>query len=71
MWIGKASDFLRMSAGKQRPVEHGQFQVPRWTRNGDGEEAGILVVYTVECNPVKWLEGRQPQALPVEHIRPI
>src|ERR1035438_7513683 len=34
---GAAGGFLRTSAGKQGPVEHGQLRMPGWIRNGNRE----------------------------------
>ena len=65
---GVAGGFLRASAGKKRPVEHGQFRMPGWIRNGDGEEAGIFVIHVDEFDAVIRAKGREPQTLPVEQI---
>src|ERR1035438_10884673 len=39
-----AGSFLRPSAGKERPVQHGQLRMPRRVVNRDRKETGILVV---------------------------
>ena len=65
---GVAGGFLRTSAGKKRPVEHGQFRMAGWIRNGDGEEAGILVIHVADFDAVIPAKGREPQTLPVEEI---
>ena len=63
-----AGRFLGTSPGKERPVEdrHGRF--PLRIGDGDGEDAGILVVHAVELDAVIRAEGRQPQTLPVEQV---
>ena len=63
-----ASGFLRTSAGEKRSVEDGQFRVPGWIGNGDGEEAGIFVVHVGEFDALIRAEGREPEALPVEEV---
>jgi hypothetical protein len=40
-----ASGLFGTSAGEKRTVEDGQFRVPGWIGNGDGEEAGVFVVH--------------------------
>jgi hypothetical protein len=37
---------------EKRPVEHGQFRVPGWIGNGDGEEAGIFVIHVADFDAV-------------------
>jgi hypothetical protein len=49
-------------------VQKRQCRLPRWIRNSDWEEAGILIVNAVELNAVVRPEGSQPHALPVEQI---
>ena len=63
-----AGDFSWTSAGKQWPVENGQFRFPGWVRNGNGEEAGIFVIHVAEFDAVARSKGRQTQALPVKEI---
>jgi hypothetical protein len=63
-----AGGFFWTSAGKQRPVEDGQFRFPGWIRNGNGEEAGIFVIHVAEFDAVARSKGRQTQALPVKEI---
>ena len=60
--------FLRTSSGKERPVQDRQCRLSRWIRNGDREDAGILVVHAIELDAVIRLESCQPQSLPVEQI---
>jgi hypothetical protein len=63
---GAAGGFFWTSAGKQRPVEDGQFRFAGWIRNGNGEEAGIFVIHIAEFDAVARSKGRQTQALPVK-----
>ena len=60
--------FLRASSGKKRTVQNGHCRLPGWIRNGDWENAGILVVHAVELDAVIRTEGRQPKALPAEQV---
>ena len=64
--LALAGGFLRTSAGEKRSMEHGQLHFPGVIGNGDGEDAGILVVHMDEINAVIWCKGRQPDPLPVE-----
>ena len=66
--LGLAGGFLGAGAGKKRTVEQGQLHFPGVIGNGDGEDAGVLVVHVDEINALKGLEGRQPDPLPVEQI---
>jgi len=65
---GVVDDIFRPSAGEKRPVKHGQFRVPGWIGNGDGEEAGIFVVHIGDFDAVIPAIGCEPQTLPVEEI---
>jgi hypothetical protein len=65
---GVASSFLGTSAGEKRPMEHGQFRVSGWIRNGDREEAGVFVIHVCEFDALIRAEIREPQALPVEQV---
>jgi len=60
--------FLRACAGEKGAMEHGELHFPGVIGNGDGEEAGILVVHMDEIDIVKRLKGRKPDPLPVEQI---
>src|SRR5208337_2578036 len=63
-----ADGFLRTSSGKERPVEDGHCRLPIRIGNGDGEDAGIFVVHTVELDAFIRAEGRETQSLPVEKV---
>ena len=65
---GLARGFLRASAGKKRPVKHGQFRVPGRVRDGDGKQAGIFVIHVVEFDALIRTESCEPQALSVEEV---
>ena len=66
--LGLAGGFLGTSAGEKRAMEDGQLHFPGVIGNGDGEEAGILVVHVDEIDAVIRLKGREPQTLPVKQI---
>ena len=66
--LGLAGCFLGTSAGKERSMEHGQLHFPGVIGNGDGEEAGILVVHVDEIDAVIRFKGREPQSRPVKQI---
>ena len=63
-----AGRFLRTSPGKERPVEDRHCRLPIRIGNGDGEDAGILIVHAVELDAFIRAEGREPQTLPVEQV---
>src|ERR1700728_1498447 len=65
---GAARGFLGSRAGKKRPVQHGQFRLPGWIRNGGGEEAGIFVIHTGKLDAVIRAEGSEAQTLPMEEV---
>ena len=66
--LALAGGFLGAGAGKKRTVEKGQLHFPGVIGNGDGEDAGVLVVHVDEINALKGFKGRQPDPLPVEQI---
>ena len=47
-------------------MEHGQLHFPGMIGNGDGKDAGILVVHVDKIDAVIWCKGRQPDSLPME-----
>ena len=60
---GVAGGFLGTGAGKERPVEHGQFRLPGWIRDGDGEEAGVFVIHVADIRcPDTGRRSRAPDA---------
>ena len=61
-----AHGILRSAAGEKRTMEHCKLHFPGVIRNGDGEEAGILVVHMDEIDAAIRLEGSQPNPLPME-----
>ena len=65
---GLAGGFLGTRAGEKGAMEHGHLHFPGVIGDGDGEEAGILVVHVDEIDAVVGSKGRQPQSLPVEQI---
>jgi hypothetical protein len=65
--LAVAGGLLRACAREERPVKDGQFCPPRWVRDGDGEEAGILVVHTAEVDAVL-PKLSKPQALPMQQV---
>ena len=66
--LALAGGFLGAGAGKKRTVEKSQLHLPGVIGNGDGEDAGVLVVHVDEINALKGFKGRQPDPLPVEQI---
>ena len=66
--LGLTRGFLGAGAGKKRTVEQGQLQLPGVIGNGDGEDAGVLVVHVGEINALKGFKGRQPDPFPMEQI---
>ena len=63
-----AGGFLGTSAGKKGAMEEGHLHFSGVIGNGDGEEAGILVVHMDEINAVIRSKGREPEPLPVKQI---
>jgi hypothetical protein len=63
-----AGGFLRTSPGKQRTVENRELRSSGWVRNGNGEEARILVIYVAEFDATMWSKGHKPPSLPVEKV---
>ena len=63
-----ADSLLGTGSGKERPVQEGHRRFPIRIGNGDGEDAGILVVHAIELDTVIRAEGREPQSLPVEQV---
>ena len=66
--FARVGGFLGAGAGKKRTVQEGQLHLPGVIGNGDGEDAGVLVVHVDEINTLKGFKGRQPDPLPVEQI---
>jgi hypothetical protein len=66
--IGLAGGFLRTSAGEKRPMNDGQLHLPSMIGNGNGEEAGVLVIHMDEINAIIRFEGSEAQTLPVKQI---
>ena len=66
--LAQQGGFLGAGAGKKRTVEKSQLHLPGVIRNGDGEDAGVLVVHMDEINALKGFKGCQPDPLPVEQI---
>ena len=66
---GVAGGFLRTGAGKKRPVEHGQFRMPEWIRNRDGEQAGVFVIHVADLDALIPTKSRKPHTLPMEEVR--
>ena len=66
--LALAGGFLGAGAGKKRTVKKGQLHFPGVIGNGDGEDAGVLVVHVDEINALKGFKGRQPDPLPMEQI---
>ena len=66
--LGLAGCFLGTSIGEKGSMEDGHLHFPGVIGNGDGEEAGILVVHVDEIDAVIRIKGRQPQSLPVKQI---
>src|ERR1019366_7714741 len=65
---GVERGFFRTSAGKERPMEDGEFGSSGWIRDGNRKETGIFVVHVAELEAVIRREGRDPQTLPVEEV---
>ena len=65
---GLARRFFGTSAREKRSMEHGHLHFPGVIRNGNREEAGILVVHVNEIDALKFSKGREPQSLPVKQI---
>ena len=65
---GVAGGFLGTGAGKKRPVEHGQFRMPGWIRNGEGEQAGVFVIHVADLGTVISAKSREPHTLPMEEV---
>jgi hypothetical protein len=63
-----AGGLLRACAREERLVKDGQFCLPRWVTDGDGEEAGILVVHTAEVDAAVPPKVSKLQALPMEQV---
>ena len=63
-----AGGFLGTSAGEKGPMEKGHLHFSGVIGNGDGKEAGILVIHMDEIDAVIRLKGREPQSLPVKQI---
>ncbi len=66
--LALAGGFLGTGAEKKRSVKKGELHLSGVIGNGDGEDAGVLVVHIDEINALKGLEGRQPDPLPVKQI---
>ena len=49
-------------------MQKGELWVTGWIRNGDREEAGVLIIHAVQCNTITRSERGKPQTLPVEEI---
>ena len=65
---GLADGFLRTSPGEERPVEDGQLHLPGVIGNGDGEDAGILVVHVDEIDAAIRVKRGKSHALPVKQV---
>ena len=48
--LGLAGGFLGKRAGKERPMKDGQLHFSGMIGNGDGEEAGVLVIHMDKVN---------------------
>jgi hypothetical protein len=65
---GLAGGFLGTRAGEKGAMEHGHLHFPGVIGDGDGEEAGILVVHVNKIDAVIRSKSREPQSLPVKQI---
>jgi len=66
---GVAGGLLRTSAGEKRPVEHGQFRMSGWIRNGDGEQAGVFVIHVRRSRYLIPAKVARPTRWPMEEVR--
>jgi hypothetical protein len=62
--LALAGGFLGAGAGKKRTVEKGQLHLPGVIGNGDGEDAGVLVVHVDEINALKGFKGSPARSAP-------
>jgi hypothetical protein len=63
-----ARRLFRTSSRRERPVQHGHRRLPGGIGNGDGGDAGILVLQTIELYAVIGTKAREPQAPPLELV---
>ena len=64
--IGREESHVSITPEEKGAMEEGHLRFSGMIGNGDGEEAGILVVHMDKIDVIVGSKGREPQSLPVK-----